>query len=398
MLVSFVVSVLGAIAGLGLPGVALARAIGARIICAVGLADGCALGGGALLERLRRRARGAVRDHAPRILYEPGMRALPVDFRRCREDACADGAESGDVRRTKAGEPVACSSTWSTAVRALPFRTESTARAGAPATSTSSTWPTTRAARPARARPRSRASSATRRRRSARRPITPTIGSPFRSGSRPGERRARQRPPRLRRRLVSGRRRLLRRRRQPRRHGAAARRRPRDAARRINLIALEPIAASHPNVSFAITATVDQEGLVRPRVRGNRLTPAGAPRRRRSGCGRSRSSPSRIRTACGPEVSNIDAGAEREDDPLILARDRAGRAAGLELELELVAEPLAVGVLDLEPQRVRARWSHPRGRRSRTRSRTSAGSAAPRTATCSSRRRSRRALPLIASL
>jgi hypothetical protein len=106
MLVSFVVSMLGAIAGLGLPGAALADAIGSRIICAVGLADGCALGGGALLEAYGEELAAAVRDHAPRILYEPGMRALPVDYRDCREDECADGADSGDVRRTKAGLPV----------------------------------------------------------------------------------------------------------------------------------------------------------------------------------------------------------------------------------------------------------------------------------------------------
>ncbi|HEX2266292.1 MAG TPA: hypothetical protein VHH14_08415, partial [Solirubrobacterales bacterium] len=33
------------------------------------------------------------------------MRALPVDYRRCREDACADGPEGGTVWRSKTGEP-----------------------------------------------------------------------------------------------------------------------------------------------------------------------------------------------------------------------------------------------------------------------------------------------------
>jgi hypothetical protein len=106
MLVSFVVLTLGAIAGLALPGAALAEAIGSRIICAVGLADGCALGGDALLEAYGDDLAAAVRAHAPRILYEPGMRALPVDYRHCREDACADGGDSGDVDRTNAGLPV----------------------------------------------------------------------------------------------------------------------------------------------------------------------------------------------------------------------------------------------------------------------------------------------------
>jgi hypothetical protein len=34
------------------------------------------------------------------------MRTLPVDFRACRSDACAEGAESGAVSRTSRGLPV----------------------------------------------------------------------------------------------------------------------------------------------------------------------------------------------------------------------------------------------------------------------------------------------------
>ena len=34
------------------------------------------------------------------------MRALPVDYRRCREDACAEGAESGQIWRSRSGERV----------------------------------------------------------------------------------------------------------------------------------------------------------------------------------------------------------------------------------------------------------------------------------------------------
>jgi hypothetical protein len=106
LLVSLVISALGAIAGLGLPGAALAHAIASRIVCAAGLTDGCGLGADELLTAYADEVAAAVRDHAPRILYEPGMRALPVDYRRCREDACADGADSGEVRRTESGEPV----------------------------------------------------------------------------------------------------------------------------------------------------------------------------------------------------------------------------------------------------------------------------------------------------
>jgi hypothetical protein len=62
-------------------------------------------------EPLLRAANGAevaalLRDHAPELLYEDGMRTLPVDFRRCRSDSCAEGPSAGTVRSSVAGEPV----------------------------------------------------------------------------------------------------------------------------------------------------------------------------------------------------------------------------------------------------------------------------------------------------
>jgi hypothetical protein len=42
----------------------------------------------------------------PSLLFERGSRAVPVDFRRCREMECGDAAEQGYVRRTEAGLPV----------------------------------------------------------------------------------------------------------------------------------------------------------------------------------------------------------------------------------------------------------------------------------------------------
>jgi len=99
--------VLGLLAGLGarLPGGALARVIAERMICAVRLADSCRLDSeldaayGAELASL-------VTEHAPRIRYESGMTALPVDYRSCREDACAVGAPAGQIWRSAVGEPV----------------------------------------------------------------------------------------------------------------------------------------------------------------------------------------------------------------------------------------------------------------------------------------------------
>jgi hypothetical protein len=61
-----------------------------RLVCAV--LRSCR-GEAAALERAYGRAAGLVRAYAPAIAYEPGTLTLPVDFRRCRRHACADGPE-----------------------------------------------------------------------------------------------------------------------------------------------------------------------------------------------------------------------------------------------------------------------------------------------------------------
>jgi hypothetical protein len=97
---------LGALAwliGLRLPGMALAYEIGERIICAVKLSYGCRSDpqlAGAYDELADR-----VRENAPRIVYERGMTALPVDFRSCRSPGCSDGPETGRVTRSLTGSP-----------------------------------------------------------------------------------------------------------------------------------------------------------------------------------------------------------------------------------------------------------------------------------------------------
>jgi hypothetical protein len=47
-----------------------------------------------------------VRDFAPNLVYEPGERQLPVDWRGCRRPACAEAPDERDldVHRTDAGE------------------------------------------------------------------------------------------------------------------------------------------------------------------------------------------------------------------------------------------------------------------------------------------------------
>jgi hypothetical protein len=94
------------LAGLRLPGIVLANEIGERLICAVRLTEDCRN------EPALRAAHGAeiaalLRDHVPALLYEDGMRTLPVDFRVCRSDACAEGAGSGAVARTRQGLRIA---------------------------------------------------------------------------------------------------------------------------------------------------------------------------------------------------------------------------------------------------------------------------------------------------
>jgi hypothetical protein len=102
-LVSLALGALGWLVGLRVPGVVLAHELAERMVCGVRLTEDC---------RNEPRLRAAngdelaalLRDHAPALLYEQGMRALPVDFRSCRSDACAEGPASGAVTRSEAGQ------------------------------------------------------------------------------------------------------------------------------------------------------------------------------------------------------------------------------------------------------------------------------------------------------
>ena len=93
-------------AGLRPPGASLGRAIAGRILCAVSFEGYCGQVGG-LVSAYGEEVTGIVREQAPSLAYEKGMRALPVDYRRCRDPACGDGPRSGIVTRSAAGEPVA---------------------------------------------------------------------------------------------------------------------------------------------------------------------------------------------------------------------------------------------------------------------------------------------------
>lgn len=92
-------------AGARVPGVSLAQAVASRILCAAALADSCG-DEPVLIAAYGSEVGELVREHMPWLLFERGSRALPVDFRRCRNSACGDGSERGLVRRSDADLPI----------------------------------------------------------------------------------------------------------------------------------------------------------------------------------------------------------------------------------------------------------------------------------------------------
>lgn len=91
--------------GVRVPGGGLARALASRILCAAALADSCG-DEPALIAEYGSEVGGLVRRHMPTIVFEPGSRAVPVDFRRCRSSGCGDAVDHGLVRRTDRDLPV----------------------------------------------------------------------------------------------------------------------------------------------------------------------------------------------------------------------------------------------------------------------------------------------------
>jgi Flp pilus assembly pilin Flp len=87
------------------PGASLARAIAAKIVCALELGDTCATEPD-LVAAYGVETAELVREHAPLVFYEEGMTALPVDYRDCRESECSVSGELGEVTHTDTGLPV----------------------------------------------------------------------------------------------------------------------------------------------------------------------------------------------------------------------------------------------------------------------------------------------------
>jgi hypothetical protein len=75
-----------------------------HVVCAV--KGGCRDGDVALARAYGRHDAELVRAHAPNLVYEPGERQLPVDYRRCRRVRCAEAPDDRDLdaHRTSDGE------------------------------------------------------------------------------------------------------------------------------------------------------------------------------------------------------------------------------------------------------------------------------------------------------
>ena len=91
--------------GVRIPGAALARGIASKLLCAASLADGCG-DEPVLIASYGTEVGELVRKYMPMLAFEEGARALPVDFRRCRDTSCGDGSKRGLVHRTDERMPV----------------------------------------------------------------------------------------------------------------------------------------------------------------------------------------------------------------------------------------------------------------------------------------------------
>lgn len=92
--------------GVRVPGTALADSIFEKLLCAVSMGDSCG-DEPHLIAAYGTEVGKVANDHMPSLLFEEGSRALPVNFRRCRDTSCADGPQRGLVRRSDRGLPVA---------------------------------------------------------------------------------------------------------------------------------------------------------------------------------------------------------------------------------------------------------------------------------------------------
>jgi hypothetical protein len=105
LLVSMALGSLGAAAPL-VDGRSFGALISHALVCAV--EGDCDATDASLVAAYGERDAALVRRHAPSLVYEPGERQLPVDYRHCREAACAAAPDDPDLdvhRTTEAAHP-----------------------------------------------------------------------------------------------------------------------------------------------------------------------------------------------------------------------------------------------------------------------------------------------------
>ena len=80
-------------------------AIARAILCAA--RGGCDDGHDALASAYGADDAALVREYAPSIVYEPGEKEIPIDYRQCRTTVCGDAPDdrSPDVSQTNTGVP-----------------------------------------------------------------------------------------------------------------------------------------------------------------------------------------------------------------------------------------------------------------------------------------------------
>jgi hypothetical protein len=105
LLVALALAAVGWGIGMRPPGAGAAEAVATRLVCAVRLTEDCRAEPQLAPSHGAERA-ALLRAHAPAILYEDGMTAVPVDFRNCRADPCAVGAAEGKVAGSLAGNRI----------------------------------------------------------------------------------------------------------------------------------------------------------------------------------------------------------------------------------------------------------------------------------------------------
>jgi hypothetical protein len=94
LVVTMALGGLGAVAPVA-DGRSLGGLISHALVCAV--EGDCDDGDAALAAAYGERDAALVRRHAPSLVYEPGERQLPVDYRHCREVACAVAPDDPDL-------------------------------------------------------------------------------------------------------------------------------------------------------------------------------------------------------------------------------------------------------------------------------------------------------------